>query len=203
MLLNYIKSSPHRVLLEKKLKSISTEVNGEVLDIGSKNRRYDHLFRANIIAADINENKKKNVIKADINDLQFKNNCFDAILCLEVIEYLKNPKVAIDQLYRVLKPGGKLVLSTPFMYKYHNDLARYSKECLLDLLSKFKDIKIEEIGNFYTVILDIIRDKIIFVKFAPIRYFLYLPYIVLTAIIPLVKSNDFKHNSGYFIIAKK
>jgi len=71
MLTKYIKNSPHRVLLEEKIKKIAPIISGEVLDIGSKNRRYDSLFKAHIIAADINENKEKNIIKADINKLPF------------------------------------------------------------------------------------------------------------------------------------
>lgn len=190
-------------MLEEKLKKIAPTIRGSVLDIGSKNRRYDHLFNAHVVAADINVNKDKNVIKADINRLPFADSTFDAVLCLEVFEYLKTPEKAALEINRVLKKGGILVLSTPFMYKYHQDKMRLSKSYLVELLSDFKEVKIEEFGNFYSIILDILRDKIIFLKSKPLRMIAYFPYLLLVMFLPLVKSKDEKHISGYFIEAKK
>lgn len=203
MLTKYIKNSPHRVLLEEKIKKIAPIISGEVLDIGSKNRRYDSLFKAHIIAADINENKEKNIIKADINKLPFGNGSFDAVLCLEVFEYLNTPGKAASEIYRVLKNKGKLVLSSPFMNKYHEDKMRLTKSSLEETFKNFKEVKIEEIGNFYSIILDIIRDKIMFIKHKPLRVLFYIPYILLTMLLPLVKTNDKKHVSGYFVKAIK
>lgn len=203
MLTKYIKNSPHRVILEEKINKIAKDVKGEVLDIGSKNRRYDHLFNAKVTAADLVENKEKNIIKADINKLPFPDGSFDAVLCFEVFEYLKTPEKAASEIYRVLKKGGKLYLSTPFMNKYHQDQTRYSKIYLEDIFRNFKEIKIEEIGNYYSIILDILRDKIMFINNKILRAVLYLPYLLLTLFLPMVKTKDKKHISGYFIEAKK
>lgn len=45
--------------------------------------------------------------------LPFTNNWFDVVISFETIEHLKNCKLFLDELKRVLKQGGKLVLSTP------------------------------------------------------------------------------------------
>lgn len=202
MLTCYIKNSPHRLLLEEKLKKMTPTVSGKVLDIGSKNRRYDHLFNADIIAADIKANKEKKVIKADINNLPFPNNSFDAVICLEVFEYVETPQKAASEIYRVLKKGGQLIFSSPFMYKYHQDSLRYSPNYLKKIFKDFNELSIEPIGNFYSITLDILRDKIIFINNKFLRYFLYLPYLFLVLLLPLFKTDN-KHISGYFIKAKK
>jgi ubiquinone/menaquinone biosynthesis C-methylase UbiE len=56
---------------------------------------------------------KSTLVVGSILDLPFKNNSFDYIVSSEVIEHVPDPKKAITELFRVLKPGGTIVLSTP------------------------------------------------------------------------------------------
>lgn len=51
--------------------------------------------------------------KEDIQKLSFKNNLFDTIISCETIEHVPEPQQAILELYRVLKPGGRLFLTCP------------------------------------------------------------------------------------------
>jgi 2-polyprenyl-3-methyl-5-hydroxy-6-metoxy-1,4-benzoquinol methylase len=46
-------------------------------------------------------------------DIPFRDGTFDYVVCSEVIEHIPEPYAALHALYRVLKPGGTLVLSTP------------------------------------------------------------------------------------------
>ena len=52
-------------------------------------------------------------IKADICDLPFEDASFDWILCNHVLEHIRNDIKAIQELFRVLKPGGKALLQVP------------------------------------------------------------------------------------------
>ena len=52
-------------------------------------------------------------VKADICDLPFKDNTFDVILCNHVLEHIKDDKKAIQELYRVMKPGGWGIFQIP------------------------------------------------------------------------------------------
>lgn len=55
----------------------------------------------------------------DIHDLPFSDNSVEAIFCCSVLEHVENPIRAVEELYRVLKPGGYLFMYAPFLYHYH------------------------------------------------------------------------------------
>ena len=52
-------------------------------------------------------------VKADICDLPFTDNSFDIILCNHVLEHIPDDTKAMQELYRVLKPGGMAILQIP------------------------------------------------------------------------------------------
>jgi predicted SAM-dependent methyltransferase len=52
-------------------------------------------------------------VKADICDLPFKDNSYDVILCNHVLEHIPDDTKAMQELYRVLKPGGMAILQIP------------------------------------------------------------------------------------------
>lgn len=49
----------------------------------------------------------------DVEQMPFRDNTFDAVVCLGVIEYLDTDERALREMWRVLKPGGRAVVSTP------------------------------------------------------------------------------------------
>ena len=62
--------------------------------------------------------------KADLNfDLPFSNGTFDYILCSNGIEHLENPVHFIRESFRILKEGGKLLISTPNILNLKSRLA--------------------------------------------------------------------------------
>ncbi|MDI6916163.1 MAG: class I SAM-dependent methyltransferase [Thermoplasmatales archaeon] len=53
-------------------------------------------------------------VKANLNlGLPFKDNCFDAVICLDVIEHIFDPRKFTAELSRVIKKGGILIISSP------------------------------------------------------------------------------------------
>jgi len=58
-------------------------------------------------------NSSVDFVVGDAKKLPFKNASFDIAVMLELIEHLESPDEAIAEMLRVLKPSGKLILSTP------------------------------------------------------------------------------------------
>lgn len=64
------------------------------------------------------EKKIEQLVAADLKSLPFASNSFQSLLCSEVLEHLPNPKRAIQEIARVLKPGGKALITTPHLHCY-------------------------------------------------------------------------------------
>lgn len=78
-------------------------------------------------------------IYADANSIPSKNNTYDTVVLFEVLEHVPYAMDVLPELYRVLKPGGYLIGSIPFMYPIHDrgfDFARYTEDALKLMLKK-------------------------------------------------------------------
>lgn len=83
-------------------------------------------------------------IVADITDLPIVDQSIDAVICEFVLEHLPNPERVIDEIKRVLRPGGVIYVSVPFVASFHsspNDFFRWSKQGLRILLKDFQEIE--------------------------------------------------------------
>lgn len=91
----------------------------------------------------------KNIIaeKADIEHLHYKNNMFDKVYSISVIEHVPNDVQAINEVYRVLKPGGIFTFTCEFhpinSREFSSDTGYYrvyTPSDMIDLIkqSKFK-----------------------------------------------------------------
>lgn len=98
---------------------------------------------------------KKPDILADITKkLPIKNSSFDTVLMLQVMEYLQDPQRAIDNIEKILKPGGVVIISSPFLYPLHDipfDKIRLTDTFLKNVIqnSGLKIIKINIQGGFW------------------------------------------------------
>jgi SAM-dependent methyltransferase len=67
----------------------------------------------NYLSSDLSDNFISDVA-FDITGIDVENNHFDLILCYHILEHVEQDKKAMNELYRVLRPGGHCVVQTPF-----------------------------------------------------------------------------------------
>jgi len=106
----------------------------KLLDIGAGQCPYKIYFKKlKYLSQDIKQNKNKTIdYIGDINNglNMINSSSFDYILCTQTIEHIKNPKKAFQEFHRILKPNGKIFLTTNFIYQIHmapHDYYRFTK----------------------------------------------------------------------------
>ncbi|MBN1977600.1 MAG: class I SAM-dependent methyltransferase [Anaerolineae bacterium] len=134
-------------------------VHGRVLDVGVGTWPYPRQLlreRCEYIATDCFEHPNIDVV-SDIQHLTevFHRESFDFVICTDVLEHIPHPWEAVRELYAVLKPGGVLLLTTPFNFHLHGneqvrDYWRISDDGLRMLLQEvagFERVEITPIGH--------------------------------------------------------
>jgi len=147
-----------------KIKEIAKEKT--VLDIGggfrSKKKgvvKYEDLFKnSNYKILDIDPKCKPDII-GDIHNLPQEDGMVNAIIYRAVLEHVYDPQKAVNEMYRVLKKGGKCLAYLPFLYPYHGkpgsykDYYRYTKDGIEYLFREFSSIETCPVrGNLETMI---------------------------------------------------
>jgi SAM-dependent methyltransferase len=157
--------SLHRQLLNEAIRGSSCLAQGLVLDVGSRNRRYDSFLTGarKIIAVDLKPESGKDVIAADARALPFGREVFDAVVSFEVFEYVLDMPRVIKEVARVLKPGGVFIFSVPFLDPVHGDVdnVRYTEKSWRIFLDAYFNIReCILLGGRHTVIWDFFFEKV-------------------------------------------
>jgi SAM-dependent methyltransferase len=75
-------------------------------------KRFEKIHGQNYVTADIESPLAK--VKMDIHQIPFEQNTFDVVLCNHVLEHVTDDIKAMNEIYRVLRPGGFAILQVPF-----------------------------------------------------------------------------------------
>ncbi len=148
IIMSFIKT-PHQFLVEKELKKYSANKNGKkILEIGSGTSSYRRFFKnCSFLSTDIKKFSGVDEI-ADVTKLRYKSNYFDIVICVSVLEHVKDYQKAVSEIFRVLKSGGEAVIVVPFLFPLHDvpdDYWRFTDYALKEILKNFSKVIIKPI----------------------------------------------------------
>jgi len=89
---------------------MAKEIANKGYEILGMDYSYNMVRKAKAVC-NVNTKLDTNFLQGDIESLPFKNSVFDMVLCLGVISYLKSEQKTLQEMSRILKPGGTMILS--------------------------------------------------------------------------------------------
>lgn len=111
------------------------------------------------------------------------NECADTLVSFQVMEHLPDTKFFLSECHRLLKPGGRIVITVPFMWQVHeapHDYYRFTRHGLDYLLKDagFDDVDITEYTGFWQMW--VVKFNYHTLRFArgPFKYILALLWII-------------------------
>ena len=132
-------------------------INGKCIELGASENYKKNFLKHNEKVTICNfsnfKSKSKNIINIDLekisNNLKIR---YDNVIIFNVLEHLNNVDIPLININHMLKKNGKVIGSTPFLYRIHGapkDHFRFTKENLLYNLKKngFYKIKVKELGT--------------------------------------------------------
>ncbi|MBN8784013.1 MAG: hypothetical protein ABS85_03630 [Sphingobacteriales bacterium SCN 48-20] len=213
-----------RYRMYRVLKKEAALVHGELLDFGCGNKPYESLFTqtSSYVGVDIEISGHPYTKKADFfydgHHLPFTNSKFDIVFSSEVFEHVFNLEEIVPELVRVIKPGGQLLITCPFVWPEHEqpyDYARYTSFGIRHLLEKNGLEVIRQYKTGHNM--EVVMQQFIFYIYCllpkkprPLYFLLHqvfiLPFLVLTALLSFVLQSKLRRKDLYhsnIILLKK
>jgi SAM-dependent methyltransferase len=195
---------------------INIRADAKVLTVGSGGKinqilyKFASINRFDVVSLDIDSARNPDII-GDVCTYQLDPESFDTVVICEVLEHVHSPHIALKNLFNALKPGGNIILSTPFMLPIHEaprDYFRYTRYGLEFLLKDFENVIITTRNSYFEAI-DVLwmrtaqsssyNTRALSYIAVPIVYFIYRPF---TLFYSLIANND-DMTTGYTVTATK
>ncbi len=149
--------------LHRALERVAPRVGGRMLDVGCGRKPYAHLFRVSEhVGLELDEPSTRASGSADAyydgRRFPFEDASFDTVFASQVFEHVFQPTLFLEEAGRVLRPGGRLLLTMPFLWDEHEqprDFARYSSFGISHLLNEhgFRVVLLEKSGADVSAVL--------------------------------------------------
>lgn len=107
--------------------SLEIPAGGRVLDYGCADQPYRHFVppHASYVGADLPGNPQAEVLISADGRVPEPDGSFDAVLSTQVLEHVRDPRLYVEECWRLLRPGGRLLMSTHGVMSYHPDPVDY------------------------------------------------------------------------------
>ena len=125
-------------LIERSIAALAPKVGGEMIDIGCGRQPYRSYFThlTRVVTCDHDASRGSVDFACPAHAIPVADASFDTVLCTEVLEHVPDPLAVWHEFYRILRPGGKVLLTTPMYWPEHEtpyDFFRYPEHGLRHL----------------------------------------------------------------------
>jgi SAM-dependent methyltransferase len=181
----------------RNVRSFLPHASGTIVDVGAGESPYKHLVNENnaaYCALDIYNAQdfgyaNQEALHFDGEHIPFETASVDCFVCTEVIEHVEQPQTLVLEIYRVLKTGGKGLVTVPWSARYHyipHDYYRFTPTALRRLFAPFSSVAIEPRGTDITVIVSKVIVAYMRLFFPVKRFALFFTVPLAILIAPLI-----------------
>jgi SAM-dependent methyltransferase len=147
---------------------VRIQAHETVLDVGRSTRDWFEPIKAkarSVQTLDLNVWQGYPDLVADLCQPipEVHHGTYDVVIALAVLECVYDPQAMIDNIFRLLKPGGRTHLYAPFIYQYHaprdltfQDNYRFSRDGLSYLLRGFGDVEMQAVRGQYSTVANLL-----------------------------------------------
>ena len=199
--------SYHRAILNRWLGRWQGQVRGTVLDVGGERSNLDvYEFRADPdvrrwLYLNISAAKSPDLV-ADGAHMPLSRASVDTAVCLETLEHVPDPVAVVREVSRVLRIGGFLVLSVPFLGPIHSapqDFWRFTEYQVKRMLegAGLQIVNMDPLGGFLTVLCEMTKHGISNVRSRVLRWALGLLFLPGAAVLLRLESRIWDRRSSF------
>ncbi|MBS1614976.1 MAG: methyltransferase domain-containing protein [Bacteroidetes bacterium] len=135
--------------------AVSEHGRGAVLDVGCGNKPYEPLFTQtdSYFGCDVIQSSEHKVDLLCLStEIPLPDQSFDTVFSTQVLEHVEDHLKMLQESYRLLKPGGKIILSAPMVWEHHEvpyDFFRFTRYGLQYIMEKagFEVVNIKPNGG--------------------------------------------------------
>ncbi|MGH8506697.1 MAG: class I SAM-dependent methyltransferase [Stenotrophobium sp.] len=153
--------------LQPAVQNLALPAGSRVFDYGCSTMRHRHMFPSNVeyIGADMPGNDEAHVILDADGRVPLESATFDAVFSTQVLEHVEDPDLYLSECRRLLKPGGRLLLSTHGTFIFHpcpHDYWRWTYMGLQRVIEKagFKVTAIRGVCGGIPAVLQYLQDLV-------------------------------------------
>ena len=137
---------------------ILEHATGNFIDLGCGDMPFRQYYIKKVTSYDTLDSNPRSDQITYVGDIQhmdmIPDNTYDSAICLEVLEHLPEPQKAVNEIFRILKPEGTIIISVPHLSRLHDephDYYRYTRYGLRHIFeeSKFHIIHLVERGGLF------------------------------------------------------
>ena len=197
----------HTRTLPARLEALSRDLAvppaGRVLDYGCADVPYRRFFGPDVdfVAADLPGNPHATLLLGDDGTVPAPDGAFDAVLSTQVLEHVVDPALYLRECHRVLRPGGRLLLSTHGTFVYHPDpvdLWRWTCAGLRHAVEQagLEVVRFEGIVGLLATGIQLIQDAVYWHLPRPLRPLLALCLQSLAALADRIEGQESRDRDG-------
>jgi SAM-dependent methyltransferase len=141
-------------------------VGSRVIDVGAGEAPYRELFGdQRYVTLDRPDTPHSGSVDlhGDADSIPAEDGSFDAVLCTQVLEHVPEPLLALREFRRILRPGGRIIATVPFVWEEHEapfDYYRYTRYGIEHLVRRagFADVDVTPRTDCFTTTAQLLRN---------------------------------------------